>query len=154
MILERTGCSSLRILAPAKLNLFLEVLGKRPDGFHELSTIMHTISLFDSLEIECRGTSLDLEVEGKESGPVEKNLALQAARIFTQHGNQNRGFNIRLEKRIPVGGGLGGGSSDAAAVLLGLNELCDRPFSLEALKEMAGNLGSDVPFFLHGGTAR
>lgn len=153
MILEKTGSSSLKILAPAKLNLFLEVQGKRPDGFHELDTVMHTVDLYDELEISLKGSCPALDSAGREMGPLEQNLALRAARLFNERTAGDHGFEIRLTKRIPVGAGLGGGSSDAAAVLLGCNLLAGSPLDRERLKELAAELGSDIPFFLHCGTA-
>jgi 4-diphosphocytidyl-2-C-methyl-D-erythritol kinase len=153
MRVEKTGSSSLKILAPAKLNLFLEVTGKRPDGYHELDTVMHTVDLCDELEILKKGRSSALRATGREMGPLEQNLALRAARLFSERTETDSGFEIRLDKRIPVGAGLGGGSSDAAAVLLGCNLLAGSPLDRGALKDLAAELGSDIPFFLHCGTA-
>ncbi len=154
MIIRKGGPQNLTILAPAKVNLFLEVLSKRPDGFHELDTVMHTVALYDTREIRRAAGRCSLETTGLDTGPLEENLTLKAARLFFARLGRPEGAALSLEKNIPVGAGLGGGSSDAAAVLLGLNLLEDRPFDHEALLEMAGSLGSDVPFFLHCGTAR
>jgi len=154
MIIERISEQGLKIHTPAKVNLFLEVLGKRSDGYHELDTIMHSVSLYDVLEIQRCGKELHLQVEGRPAGPNRDNLALKAACLFNARLGAKEGFEIKLDKRIPVGGGLGGGSSDCAAVLVGCNELTGRPFSLKSLKSMAVELGSDVPFFLFCGTAR
>ena len=134
--------------APAKLNLFLEVLSRRPDGFHELDSIFAAIDLEDTVELE-RAGGISLEITGADDLPADSsNLAWRAAQAV------GLSAKIRLIKRIPAGAGLGGGSSDAAAVLLGLHELHDRPVEIESLTRVAAQLGADVPFFLHGGTAR
>jgi 4-diphosphocytidyl-2-C-methyl-D-erythritol kinase len=138
--------------APAKINLDLRVLGKRADGFHELRTIFQTISLRDTLEIAFtpgRATGIDL----RDDLGIPDNLVTRAARLAMQAMRASGRVEMRLIKRIPMGAGLGGGSSDAAAVLLALPALAGRPLTLEALAEMAATLGSDVPFFLLGGTA-
>jgi 4-diphosphocytidyl-2-C-methyl-D-erythritol kinase len=167
MIVTRTGPDSLEIKAPAKLNLFLEVLGKRPDGFHELETVMHSIDLYDGIRIglgrknESREEGVAFSCSGISVGPDEDNLALRAARLFFREFARSpagapgspRSASIHLDKTIPAGAGLGGGSSDAAAVLIGLNELSGRPFDRAALVAMGNRLGSDIAFFFFCGTA-
>ncbi|MFH2002000.1 MAG: 4-(cytidine 5'-diphospho)-2-C-methyl-D-erythritol kinase [Planctomycetota bacterium] len=154
MIFEKTGSHSLKILAPAKLNLFLEVLGKRPDGFHELETIMQTVSLYDELNIHSKGKDIIFHSSGRDAGPPGENLVLKAAHLFRKKAKIRTGFEIHLNKLIPVGAGLGGGSSDCAAVLMGLNRLCESPLTQNDLVTLGGALGSDVPFFFYCGTAR
>lgn len=153
MIIERKGSAHLKISAPAKINLFLEILGKRPDGFHELKTVMHSVDLYDRLEIRPISGDLRLQISGRDTGSWEENLVVKAVRLFNAFLNSSHSFEIRLEKRIPVGAGLGGGSSDGAATLIGCNELTGRPLSFEELANLGAELGSDVPFFLHCGTA-
>jgi 4-diphosphocytidyl-2-C-methyl-D-erythritol kinase len=143
---------SARVRALAKLNLVLEILNKRPDGYHDLRTIFQTISLYDTLDIEYRsGSQTVLELES--SIEIPNNLVLRAAEAVFDCSNARGRLTLRLHKRIPMGGGLGGGSTDAAAVLLAVPALTGRPLSLCKLLEMAASLGSDVPFFLLGGTA-
>ncbi len=146
--------SALRLRAPAKINWTLEVLGKRPDGYHEVSTILQAIELSDWLTLTPTD-SISLSVTG-EAGPLageplEANLAYRAATLLPRM--IGRGARIELEKRIPVAAGLGGGSSDAAAVLRGLRALWRLDISDEQLASFAADLSSDVPFFLRGGCA-
>ena len=141
-----------RVRALAKINLDLRVLGKRPDGFHELRTIFQTISLADRLEIAFtpgRRTEISLIDDLR----IANNLVERAARLAMDAMRTTGRVEMRLEKRIPMGAGLGGGSSDAAAVLLALPALTGRLLPLPKLSDIAGQLGSDVPFFLVGGTA-
>ncbi|MFH0811090.1 MAG: 4-(cytidine 5'-diphospho)-2-C-methyl-D-erythritol kinase [Pseudomonadota bacterium] len=138
--------------APAKLNLYLKVLRRRPDGYHDLVSLMAPIDLEDRLEIELGKSSVRLRCA---CGLPEdsQNLAFQAATLFLLEAGERgiqAGARIYLEKHIPVGAGLGGGSSDAACVLLTLNDLCDSPFSNTELQVMARRLGADVPFFIGG----
>jgi 4-diphosphocytidyl-2-C-methyl-D-erythritol kinase len=137
-----------RVLAPAKVNLVLHVLHRRPDGYHEIDTLFQAIDLSDEVEVELVDGDVALEVESAEHlGPEEDNLAYRAAARLLQEVAPSTGARVRLRKRIPAGGGLGGGSSDAAAVLRCIAELigdCE-PARLEGL---AVDLGSDVPFFL------
>ena len=141
----------MRLPAYAKLNLTLEVLGRRDDGFHQIATIMQTISLADVLEIE-HDTELRIECEYPDL-TGDQNLVWQAAVELGKAGNVEPNARIRIEKHIPVGMGLGGGSSNAATALLGLNALWGLGLPLERLAEIAAGLGSDVSFFLWGGTA-
>jgi 4-diphosphocytidyl-2-C-methyl-D-erythritol kinase len=146
-----------RVTLPAfcKVNLWLEIVGRRNDGFHELVTIFQSLDLADSLEIErADEAGLHLSVEGNPSLSAGRdNLVLRAGDLFMEHLGQTEGLRFRLEKRIPVGGGLGGGSSNAAVTLLGLNRLFGHPFTISELAVMGAALGSDVVFFLTGGSA-
>ena len=135
----------------AKINLDLRVLHKRADGFHELRTIFQTISLADTIEMEYQQGRTKLELKSNIDIPV--NLIVKAADISMQAMRAKGQLRIRLTKRIPLGGGLGGGSSNAATVLLALPVLLKKRLPLEKLMELAAELGSDVPFFLMGGTA-
>jgi len=141
-----------RVPALAKLNLDLRVLGKRADGYHELRTVFQTISLADTLEIAFT-PGRKTEIELKDDLGIPDNLALRAARLAMEAMRAGGRLEMRLWKRIPMGAGLGGGSSDAAAVLLTLPALTGCRIGMEALASLAARLGSDVPFFLLGGTA-
>lgn len=141
----------IRVLAPAKLNLYLDILGKRDDGFHEIETVMTAVDLYDSVRLERvpAGIEITSDVDWVPLGP--ENLAWRAAeRALARLGG---GVRIDLGKRIPAGAGLGGGSSDAAAVLVGLSHLHGVAFDPADWHDDAAALGSDVPFFLYGGTA-
>jgi 4-diphosphocytidyl-2-C-methyl-D-erythritol kinase len=147
----------LEVIAPAKLNLVLEVTGRRVDGYHDIASVMQTIDLADTVRLEA-ASSIELDVEGEmvRGVPLEgpRNLAFSAAHALAEAaGGSSLGAQIKLEKRIPAGMGLGGGSTDAAAVLRGLNQLWGLDLTVEALTEVAAKVGSDVAFFLHGGTA-
>jgi 4-diphosphocytidyl-2-C-methyl-D-erythritol kinase len=139
----------MKLLAPAKVNWTLEVLGRRDDGYHEVRTVMQAVELCDGLELE-PADRLNLEVAGEHTAH-EDDLVLRAAAAL--NGGRGRGALIRLRKMVPVAAGLGGGSSDAAAALRGLNELWELGRSDDELLALAATLGSDVPFFLTGGTA-
>lgn len=141
----------LRLTAPAKLNLVLEVLGRRPDGFHELASVVHCIDLADSLEAE-EAEGVRLGVAGR-AGPVRENLVLRAARDLREAGRLRRGASLQLVKRIPAGAGLGGGSSDGAAALRLLARLWGVRAGAVDLAAIAAGLGSDVPLFLRGPAA-
>lgn len=144
----------IRILAPAKINLSFEVIGRRDDGFHEVRTILQAIDLADVIEIrEAREISLTVEPIG--AVPLKENLVLRAAEALrdVMGLTSTRGAVITLHKRIPVAAGLGGGSSDAAATLLGLRRLWGVDCDMNTLYRIAASLGSDIPFFLRGGTA-
>ncbi len=136
----------------AKINLHLQVIGRRPDGFHDLCTVFQTISLHDELTI-ASAESLRMTC-GDDRIPVNgENLIIRAALELQREFGVQGGAEIHLEKRIPAPGGLGGGSSNAAMVLLGLRKLWNIDVEIEALHPVAERLGSDVPFFLYGGTA-
>ncbi|MDA1188396.1 MAG: 4-(cytidine 5'-diphospho)-2-C-methyl-D-erythritol kinase [Chloroflexi bacterium] len=141
----------LELKAYAKVNLTLEVLGKRDDGYHDIVSIMQTVGLSDTVTLEeADGTTLDCDVP-ELSGP--DNLALKAAQLIAHETGGGKGVAIGLQKGIPVTAGLGGGSSDAAAVLRGLNRLWKLGLSVHELQALGAKLGSDVPFFIQGGTA-
>ena len=141
------------VRALAKINLSLRVLHKRPDGYHELRTLFQTISLADQLEISCRrAPRTSVQVTSSVEIPGE-NLADRAARMVLEELRVTAQVRIHIDKRIPLGGGLGGGSSDAAAVLLALPPLTGAAIGEARLGELAAQLGSDVPFLLMGGTA-
>ena len=142
----------LVLKAAAKVNLVLEVLGRREDGYHELVTVMQAVDLSDRITLEDAEV---LELRSRVPGvPSDgRNLALKAATALREAAGISRGVRITLDKRIPVAAGLGGGSADAAAVLAGLNRLWRLRWPLERLDEVATGLGMDVPFFLRGGTA-
>lgn len=142
------------IKAFAKINLTLDVLGKRPDGYHEVIMIMQGISVYDFIDIkktECLGIELHCDAVDLETGP--SNLAYQAAMLLAKDFPQIKGVEIDLKKGIPIAAGLGGGSSDGAAVLIAMNELFDLELSLEELRNYGAQLGSDVPFCLQPLTA-
>jgi 4-diphosphocytidyl-2-C-methyl-D-erythritol kinase len=146
----------VRIPAFAKINLRLDILGKRPDGYHELRTIFQTVSLRDELQLRAAGNSISLKISGNEGlsqEPVEKNLVYRAVEALQKELGIRDGVEIELRKRIPAGRGLGGGSSDAAAAMLGYLRLTRKKLDEERLMELGAGLGSDVPFFLRGGRA-
>src|SRR5258708_10195893 len=149
--------SVVRIPAFAKVTLSLNILGKRPDGYHELRTIVQTISLHDDLTFQpSRGPSIHLEIRGNsalQSEPPTRNLVYRAVDVLRRECKVRSGVEILLEKRIPSGAGLGGGSSDAAAALISYARFLRRKVPAELLLEIAASLGSDVPFFLLGGRA-
>jgi 4-diphosphocytidyl-2-C-methyl-D-erythritol kinase len=141
------------VRAHAKINLNLRVLGRRPDGFHDLETLVQSISLHDTLEFYSHDDGIRLEVDDPGVPADPGNLVWQAAASLARAAPTPLGVGIRLGKRIPVGAGLGGGSSDAAATLIALNKIWSLGLSLADLALIAAELGSDVPFFLAGGTA-
>ena len=151
MSIEKDNKIILR--APAKINLHLEVIGKRVDDFHELSMIMQSINLYDFLEIEQNSKkSLNLRSDCRGLSLNEDNLIIKAASLLKEFsGNNNLGANIFLTKNIPIGAGLAGGSSDAAATLIGLNKLWKLNLDIKTLHSLAYKLGSDIPFCLNGG---
>ena len=142
---------TLRVTAYAKVNLSLEVLGRRPDGFHEVRSVMQSISLADELLID-EADELAVECEIRELAD-ENNLIVAAAKALAKRSEREQGARIRLNKGIPVASGLGGASSDAAAALVGLSRLWGMDLPTSELIGLAAGLGSDVPFFLSGGTA-
>ena len=146
-----TGVEKVTVQAPAKVNLTLEVLGKRPDGYHEIASVMQAISLFDTLTFR---PSDEIKVLADiEALETQDNLVYRAAMLLKEASRVLTGAEINLDKQIPLAAGLGGGSSDAAATLLGLDRLWSLGLGEEELKELAAQLGSDVPFFVTGGTA-
>jgi 4-diphosphocytidyl-2-C-methyl-D-erythritol kinase len=143
----------MKILAPAKINLFLEVTGRRPDGYHTLASVMQTVSLYDEITIVPHPSRLSLKCNRPDLPVDERNLALKAALRLKEALGVEAGATITLKKNIPLGAGLGGGSSDAAAVLKGLLKLWKKRIPREKLVKIAAGLGADVPFFLQGGAA-
>ena len=145
---------SLRVRAFAKINLCLHVLGRRPDNYHELRTIFQTISLHDTLALSLvANEKISLEVSDATLSAGPENLVWRAIDAMRSELKLDLGVHAKLEKRIPVARGLGGGSSDAAAALVGVMRLAKKSMPLERLMEIAASLGADVPFFLFGGRA-
>lgn len=141
------------LAAPAKLNLFLRVLAREEDGYHGLETLFCLIDLADQLTAERReGTGVTLTVEGADCGPVEQNLATRAAKLVLDATGHPCAVHLTLVKRIPMQAGLGGGSSDAAATLLAVNQLVNSAIPRHELLQFAARLGADVPFFVSGGS--
>ena len=138
--------------APAKINLALDIKGNREDGFHEIETIMQSISLCDYLVIKKNRGGIGLHTSTKDLPKGSENIAYLAADKIISYAGLSTGVDIEIEKRIPIAGGLAGGSSDAAAVLNGINKLYGLNIGDSTLLDMAAELGSDVPFCLHGGT--
>ncbi len=139
----------MKILSPAKINLFLQVIGKRPDGYHELFSLMCCITLFDEILLEFGGAeNIEIHCSHPKVPDDETNLAYRAAKLFLSQVGKAQGLKIELTKNIPVAAGLGGGSSNAASILLALNAHYGHPFSDINLMEMGLKLGADVPFFV------
>lgn len=144
---------TLVVDAPAKINLCLHVLGRRPDGYHELAMAMQRISLADRVEVSLSdGQGVETICDGLDLG-CEENIASRAARSFLEEIQEQQHVSISIDKNIPVAAGLGGGSSDAAAVLKGLNQLFGAPLSSTQLMQLGAGLGADVPFFVFGSPA-
>jgi len=140
------------IKSPAKINLHLEVIGRREDGFHELAMIMQNIDLYDYLELEINNEGLiKLESDCNNLSLSSDNLIVKSANLLRKKSNIDFGANIFLRINIPIGAGLAGGSSNAAATLIGLNKLWDLKLDQEILCSLASTLGSDIPFFINGG---
>ncbi len=145
----------IKVKTPAKINLTLEILGKRPDSFHEIRSIMQAVSLFDYLNITLKPGSGKISLSGNSTliPYDEKNIVYIALRLFLEYsGTKNLDIDIYIEKNIPVAAGLAGGSSNAAGTLRGVNEICGYPLGGEKLHSIASMLGSDVNFCLEGGT--
>jgi len=139
---------TMQVLAPAKINLFLRVLGIRDDGFHEIETLISPISLSDELALEKQNRWIDFSCDDATIPHGDDNLVMRAAKLFFETTQLKGGVSIALQKNIPHGAGLGGGSSDAASTLIGLNQLFETKLPREALAKMGEKLGSDVPFFI------
>ena len=135
--------------SPCKVNLILNVLGKRADGFHELETVMQSVNVCDEMSFERAGTGLQLTCSNPELPTDSKNLVHRAATAFLAAAKISDGVKIHLQKNLPLAGGIGGGSANAAVTFSALNELFGSPLPLEKLHELAAALGSDVPFFLY-----
>ena len=138
----------MRILSPAKINLFLQITGKRPDGYHDLVSLMCCVGLYDTVTLSFGVKGTSVSCRHPDVPEDETNLAAVAASLFFNTLNINDGVKISIEKQIPVGAGLGGGSSNAAAVLLGLNRFYDTAFSRDKLISLGCSIGADVPFFI------
>ncbi len=142
----------LELHSPAKVNLFLKILGKRPDGYHEFASLLQAISLCDTISFE--KTANEKLTCSEPRLPLNgSNLILKATQLFRAKTGIRQHFRVHLNKHIPIEAGLGGGSSNAATTLWAINQLCDMPATLDQLIEWGGTLGSDVPFFLSRGTA-
>lgn len=139
--------------APAKLNLFLHITGRRPDGYHELQTVFQLLDFCDEILVAPRRDGRITRPEGAAGVVPDQDLAVRAARLLQAASGSPMGAEIRVRKRIPVGGGLGGGSSDAATVLVALNRAWGLGWSLSRLAELGLELGADVPVFVHGQSA-
>ncbi len=142
----------IRLPAPAKINLWLRVLGKRDDGFHAVETRMCPLSIADFIELERLAEAtpgVDCQCSDATLPTDDSNLAVRALRLFEEHTATHSAWRLSIEKYIPHGAGLGGGSSDAASTLLAANYLLGQPLNLEQLSSIAASIGSDVPFFLH-----
>ncbi|MBI4227783.1 MAG: 4-(cytidine 5'-diphospho)-2-C-methyl-D-erythritol kinase [Candidatus Omnitrophica bacterium] len=144
--------STLTLHPPAKLNLYLAVLGRRPDGYHTLKTLYERLDVADELRLTRRPAGVTLTCSDPSIPTDDRNLVVRAAQLFFQATALRGGVEAALTKRIPVAGGLGGGSSDAASTLLGLNALCDAPLDRARLMALGGQLGADVPFFVSEAT--
>lgn len=140
--------SFVKLLSPAKVNLFLRILRKRPDGYHELQSVLQPVSLFDEISLSVEsGEGVSLSPSGRDMPSGKDNLAVAACHLYLETAAIRKRVSIAIEKNIPLGAGLGGGSSNAAAVLVGLNKIL-RKFSDGELLRMAASLGADVPFFI------
>jgi 4-diphosphocytidyl-2-C-methyl-D-erythritol kinase len=154
MFVKRITSDSLIIGAPAKVNLYLQVLRKRPDGYHDLNSLFQAVSLFDRLTFNLQDdTAVTVSTNSQSIGPLEHNLITRAWRLIQTKFGSSQGVHVDLEKNIPIGGGLGGGSSDAAATLAAANILLDLHLSLSEMSHLGSSLGSDIPFFFTSGQA-
>ncbi|MBR3653899.1 MAG: 4-(cytidine 5'-diphospho)-2-C-methyl-D-erythritol kinase [Elusimicrobia bacterium] len=143
------------VKAPAKINLYLEIINKRPDGYHNIESVMHTVSLFDILEFtELQEDKIELVCDNADLFDSKKNLVYKAAKKVKEKYNITTGVKIKLTKNIPMGAGLGGGSSDAAATIVALNKIWKINDDIKNLELLGATLGADVPFFMTGGTAK
>jgi 4-diphosphocytidyl-2-C-methyl-D-erythritol kinase len=138
----------MKILSPAKINLFLQITGKRPDGYHDLFSLMCCIGLYDTVSLDVGVEETAVSCDHPHVPEDETNLAFAAADLFYKKLKKNEGVKISIQKQIPVAAGLGGGSSNAAAVFLGLNRFYGYPFSTDELMFMGLSIGADVPFFI------
>ena len=143
----------IRVPAPAKLNLFLHITGRRDNGYHELQSIFQLIDLQDWLEFRPKNDDTSISIEGINTVDLEQNLIYKAIQILKPYAQKETGLSISVEKNIPMGAGLGGGSSNAATTLIVVNQLWQCGLSLEQLAELGVKLGADVPIFVHGRNA-
>lgn len=148
-----TSATSVGVAAPAKVNLFLRILAKEESGYHQVETLYSAVGLCDEILLHRTERGVSIEVVGPSVGPDEENLVYRAAEALLDAAGFTTGVHVHLTKNIPVGAGLGGGSSDAGATLRALNTLLGSPFSAPALLRIAGRLGVDVPFFASGAGA-
>ena len=144
---------TLKLPAPAKLNLFLHITGQREDGYHDLQTVFQLLDYSDEISLSLRDDGIIKRVKGLENVPEEIDLCIRAAKILKEATQTFLGVDISIQKILPIGGGIGGGSSDAATVLLGLNKLWDCKLSIDELAELGLKLGADVPVFIRGHSA-
>ena len=143
------------VKAPAKINLYLEIINKRADGYHNIESVMHTVSLFDILEFtKIKDNKIELVCDNADLFDTKKNLVYKAAEKVKEKYKINCGVKIKLTKNIPMGAGLGGGSSDAAATILALNKIWQVNDDIKNLEALGAALGADVPFFMTGGVAK
>jgi 4-diphosphocytidyl-2-C-methyl-D-erythritol kinase len=152
---EWVATGSVTVRVPGKVNLYLSVGDRREDGYHEVTTVFHAVSLLDEVTVR-NSDSLSLEITGEGAATLpadERNIAWQAAELMAEHVGRSPDVDITIEKSIPVAGGMAGGSADAAAVLVAMNNLWETGLARRDLHTLAARLGSDVPFALHGGTA-
>ena len=140
--------SAMQVLAPAKINLSLKILGRRGDGFHEIETLIAPISLYDKIDIEKQSRWIDFSCDDPTVPSGDENLVVRVAKAFFEKTKISSGVRIKLHKKIPHGAGLGGGSSDAAATLPALSQLFETKLSREELAKLGSTIGSDVSFFL------
>ncbi len=145
--------TNLSLPAPAKLNLFLHILGQRADGYHELQTVFQLLDFGDQLEFQLNNSGAITLTPDLPGTPLESNLVWRAAKLLQTHCACPLGANIHLDKKLPMGGGIGGGSSNAATTLLGLNSLWKLGLNLKELAQLGAQLGADVPVFVEGKTA-
>lgn len=143
----------IRLPSYAKINLGLNILGKRDNGYHSIESVFQTISLHDNMYFKLEGDHIEVTSADEKVPNGPSNLAYKAAKIFEEFTGRALGLKVRIDKRIPIESGLGGGSSNAAVTLLALNHFSECPLALEELIDIAGKIGSDVPFFIKGGTA-
>jgi len=145
---------SLKLKSPGKINLRLDVLGKRHDGYHDLRMLNSSVSIFDDIEIEIIDKGIEIICENDPTVPSgEENIVFQATKEIMAYSNKNVGVRITINKNIPAGAGMGGGSSNAAAVLMGLNQLLKVQLSKEKLMSIGLRFGADIPFFMYGAPA-
>jgi len=151
---HQSNTQAMRFSCPAKINLFLHILGQRPDGYHELETIFQLLDWGDDLSLKpSTDRHIYFEQTPRADFPIEENLVFKAARLLQQKTDGQKGAHIKLEKRIPIGAGLGGGSSNAATTLLALNQLWGTKLSIQQLCDIGLKLGADVPVFIQGQSA-
>lgn len=142
--------NKMKLKAPAKINIFLDILNKRKDGYHNMKTVFQSVSLFDDISIKETSGGIKISSDSPDIPGGRKNIVYKAAAAIKKYSGIRKGVLIKIKKRIPVGAGLGGGSSDAAAVLMGLNKLWGLKLSGKVLISLAKKLGADVPFFIYG----